>query len=117
MLSDGRNASAPPANVPREARINDPSNEPHCRNALPRILVPSNNNGVANVSDILCRNELALDPPGGNSVFQVNDDVVVAADAVESLGIQPTLDRTNVSAIADTGAPNNLPIMVDLPNN
>jgi hypothetical protein len=38
-------------------------------------------------------------------------------DGVIRVGIHPTLDSTNVSAIAVTGAPNNLPIIVVLPNN
>ena len=104
--SAGVNASIQPNNVPNVAIRNDPSNDPHCFNALPLMLVPSNNNGVANVNEVPCRNVLAEEPPGGNIHFHCPDRV----------GIQLTLDRTNVNAIAVTGAPSNLPINVVLPN-
>lgn len=97
----------------------DPSNAPHCFSALPRRLVPRSNNGVANVSDTDWRNELAVDPPGGNRVFHCQHDVD-DDDAIDDgnsiVGIQPMLDSTKVSAIAVTGAPSSLPTMVVFPN-
>ena len=103
--SAGVNASVQPNNVPVDAIRKDPNNDPHCFNALPRMLVPSNNSGVAKVNDTDWRNVLAVEPPGGNKHFHCPDRV----------GIQLTLDRTNVNAIAVTGAPSNLPINVVLP--
>jgi len=104
--SIGEKAKIQLNNVPNDAIRNEPNKEPHCFNALPLILVPSNNSGVANVNEVPCRNVLAADPPGGNKHFHCPDRV----------GIQLTLDKQKVNAIAVTGAPSNLPINVVLPN-
>ena len=111
MRIPSEQASVPPANVPKDAIKNDPSKAPHCFNALPRKLVPSNNNGVAKVSETPCRNVLAGEPPGGSNVLQLQ-----VFDALHNVGIQPTLDSTNVSAMAVTGAPRSLPTSVVLPS-
>ena len=103
--SIGAKANIQPNNVPMDAIRNEPNKEPHCFNALPLILVPSSSSGVAKVNEVLCRNVLAEEPPGGNKHFHCPD----------RLGIQLTLDRTNVNAIAVTGAPSNLLINVVLP--
>ena len=64
---------------------------------------------------------LANEPPGGRSVFHfivdVDDDAADDTVADDSVGIQLTLDKQKVSAIAVTGAPSNLPINVVLPSN
>ena len=48
-------------------------------------------------------------PPDGSSVLQLAEE-----DTNE--GMQPTLESTNVSAIAVTGAPSRFPISVVLPS-
>jgi hypothetical protein len=107
------NAVMAPRSVPVDAIMNDASSEPHCRNALPRILVPRSNRGVASVNDIVWRKELAVEPPGGSNVVRVHD--VVDVDRI-LVGIQSTLDNANESAMAVTGAPSSLPTVVDLPS-
>ena len=61
------------------------------------------------------------DPPGGRSVFhfQIDDDIIDEDDddVIIRVGIHPILDNANVSAIAVTGAPSSLPMVVDLPSN
>jgi hypothetical protein len=101
-----------PNNVPNDAITNDASSDPHRRNALPRTLVPSRSNGVARVRDKFWRKALAGDPPGGSSVVSAQDD---DAGEIDGLGIQSTLDSAKERAMADTGAPNSLPIVVVLP--
>jgi hypothetical protein len=101
-------AAMAPSSVPDDATTNDASSDPHRRKAPPRMLVPSRRRGVARVRDVVWRKELAGDPPGGSSVVSAHDDD-------ESLGIQSTLERANESAMAVTGAPRSLPIVVVLP--
>ena len=59
------------------------------------------------------------DPPGGNNVFNFQRDDDLPEDIVDIIrdGTQPILDKANVSAIAVTGAPSNLPAVVVFPNN
>ena len=103
-----------PSNVPADARRNDPSNDPHCFIALPRKLVPNRSNGVASVNDMDWRKVDADEPPGGNSVLSFHTDDDDEEDNSD-IGIQLTLDNTNVNAMAVTGAPSNFPIKVCLP--
>ena len=49
--------------------------------------------------------------------MDVDDDAADDTVADDSVGIQLTLDKQKVSAIAVTGAPSNLPINVVLPSN
>ena len=111
-------AAIAPAKVPNDAMKNDPNKLPHCRSAFPLRLVPRRSSGVANVSDTFCRKELDGLPPGGRIV--INSVVVVGAaedeDNTNDDGINPTLDKTNATAIAVTGAPRSLPTSVVLPN-
>ena len=68
--------------------------------------------------ETLWRKVLAVLPPGGNSVFHCHDvHIDESIEAVLQDGMHPTLDKTNVKAIAVTGAPNNLPTSVVFPNN
>ena len=59
------------------------------------------------------------DPPGGRRVFhfQIDDIIDEDDDVIIRVGIHPILDNANVSAIAVTGAPSSLPMVVDLPSN
>ena len=102
-------AAMAPSSVPDDATTNDANSDPHRRKAPPRMLVPSRRRGVARVRDVVWRKELAGDPPGGSSVVSAHDD------DDESLGIQSTLERAKDSAMAVTGAPRSLPIIVVLP--
>jgi len=98
-----------PAKVPNDAMKNEPNKLPHCLSAFPRRLVPRRSRGVANVRDIFCRNVLDGLPPGGRIVIQS------VAEVDNSDGINPTLDKTNATAIAVTGAPRSLPTKVFFP--
>ena len=110
ILNSDENARVAPANVPKDAITNEPSNEPHWRSASPRRLVPSNSNGVANVSATDCRKVDAGDPPGGSRGIHLQ------VDGYDSDGKQLILDKTKVIAIADTGAPKSFPTNVVFPN-
>ena len=102
-----------PAKVPNDAMKNDPNKLPHCFKAFPLRLVPRRSSGVAKVSDMLCRNVLDALPPGGRIVIHSEED----DDANDNDdGMTPTLDSTNATAIAVTGAPRSLPIKVLFPN-
>jgi len=115
---DNTKARTAPSNVPNEAMTKDPRREPHCWSAVPRRLVPRRSSGVARVREMDWRKVLAVEPPGGNTVLHVNDDDDDDGDDSGddcSVGIHPTLDAINVSAMAVTGAPSNFPINVVLP--
>lgn len=99
-----------PAKVPKDAMKNDPNKLPHCRNAFPLRLVPRRSSGVANVSDKFCRNEDDGLPPGGRTVIHS------FAEVDSDDGRNPTLDNTNATAIAVTGAPRSFPTNVFFPN-
>ena len=60
---------------------------------------------------MLWRKELAVDPPGERSAVSFHDD-----DTDDHVGIQSTLASAKESAMAVTGAPRSLPIVVDLPS-
>ena len=113
-------AAIAPAKVPNDAMKNDPNKLPHCRSAFPLRLVPRRSSGVANVSDTFCRKELDGLPPGGRIVIHCDVVVVIGvaeeADNTNDDGMNPTLDKTNATAIAVTGAPRSLPTSVVLPN-
>jgi len=114
MLNNTK-ARMAPDNVPNEAMTKDPRREPHCTSAVPRRLVPRRSSGVARVREMDWRKVLAVEPPGGNSVLHVNDSGDDDGDDSSGIGIHPTLDAANVSAMAVTGAPSSFPINVVLP--
>ena len=65
--------------------------------------------------DVLWRNALADDPPGGSNVEIVHDVDVDVSARDGPHGIQSTLDSAKDNAMAVTGAPRSLPIDVVLP--
>jgi hypothetical protein len=109
------NAAIAPRSVPDDAITNDANSDPHRRIAPPRRLVPRRSRGVARVRDVLWRNALADDPPGGSNVEIVHDVDVDVSARDGPHGIQSTLDSAKDNAMAVTGAPRSLPIDVVLP--